>query len=336
MKPSAAPFFGALLALLTTTLPSVAAEPIKIGVVRSSGGIPSIIAKEKGYFAAEGIDAELVFFESAQPISVAVASGDCDFGSTGITAAFYNLAAQGALKIIAAGTWDKRGFQSVGMIVSNQAYAAGLHSFKDLGGHSVGITQRGSPLELFVVETAQVFNIDPATIKFQALQSNGVVASAIAGNQVDAAVQTSQPSYALVSKGDAKILGWFSDVLSGRQGEAIFTSTKVANERSAAVRGFLAGIRKAMVYWDDAFVDAKGDRQDGPHSAEAISIVAKEINQPESVVKAGIPYYDRQARISMKDMAVSLAWYKSQNMVKPNVELAPMVDKRYAIEVPEK
>lgn len=336
MKPSAVRLVVALLVVLTTALPSIAAEHVKIGVVRSSGGIPSIIAKEKGYFAAEGVDAELVFFESAQPISVAVASGDCDFGSTGITAAFYNLASQGVLKIIAAGTWDKRGFQSVGMIVSNQAYARGLHSFKDLGGHSVGITQRGSPLELFVVETAQVFNIDPATIRFQALQSNGVVASAVAGNQVDAAVQTAQPSYALVSKGDAKILGWFSDVLSGRQGEAIFTSTKVANERPAAVRGFLAGIRKAMVYWDDAFVDAKGDRQEGPGSAEAIAIVAKEISQPESVVRAGIPYYDRQARISVKDMAASLAWYKSQNMVKPNVELAPMVDKRYAIEVPEK
>jgi NitT/TauT family transport system substrate-binding protein len=322
--------------VLTTALPSIAAEHVKIGVVRSNGGIPSIIAREKGFFAAEGIDAQLVFFESAQPISVAVASGDCDFGSTGITAAFYNLAAQGALKIIAAGTWDKRGFQSVGMIVSNQAYAAGLHSFKDLGGHSVAITQRGSPLELFVVETAQVLNIDPASIKFLALQSNGVVASAIAGNQADAAVQTAAPAYAIIEKGDAKPLGWFSDVLSGRQGEAIFTSTKVANERPDAVRGFLAGMRKAMVYWDTAFVDAKGERQNGPTAPEAIALIAKELNQPESVVRAGIAYYDPQARISMKDMAASLAWYKSQNMVKPNVELAPMVDRRYAIEVPEK
>jgi hypothetical protein len=38
----------------------------------------------------------------------------------------------------------------------------------------------------------------------------------------------------------------------------------------------------------------------------------------------------------MQDMAKSLAWYKSQNMVKANVELAPMVDRRYAVEVPEK
>ena len=336
MRRSAARLFFAAFAVLTTALPSIAAEHIKIGVVRSNGGIPAIIAKEKGYFAAEGVDAEVIFFESAQPISVAVASGDCDFGSTGITAAFYNLAAQGALKIIAAGTWDKRGFQSVGMIVSNQAYAAGLHSFKDLGGHSVAITQRGSPLELFVVETAQIFKIDPTTIKFLALQSNGVVASAIAGNQADAAVQTAAPAYAIVERGDAKPLGWFSDVLSGRQGEAIFTSTKVANDRPQAVRGFLAGMRKAMVYWDTAFVDAKGNRQNGPTAPEAIAIIAKELNQPETVVRAGIAYYDPQARISMKDMDASLAWYKSQNMVKPNVELTPMVDKRYAIEVPEK
>jgi NitT/TauT family transport system substrate-binding protein len=336
MRPSAARLVYAALAVLTTASPSPAAEHVKIGVVRSNGGIPAIIAKEKGYFAAEGIDAQVIFFESAQPISVAVASGDCDFGSTGITAAFYNLAAQGALKIIAAGTWDKRGFQSVGMIVSNQAYAAGLHSFKDLGGHSVAITQRGSPLELFVVETAQILKIDPATIKFLALQSNGVVASAIAGNKADAAVQTAAPSFAIIERGDAKLLGWFSDVLAGRQGEAIFTSTKVANERPEAVRGFLAAIRKAMVFWDTAFVDAKGERQNGSTAPEAIALVAKELNQPESVVRAGIAYYDPQARISMKDMAASLAWYKSQNMVKPNVDLAPMVDKRYAIEVPEK
>jgi NitT/TauT family transport system substrate-binding protein len=336
MRASAAGLFFALVGVLGPGLPGFAAERIKIGVVRSNGGIPSIIAKEKGYLAAEGIDAQLVFFESAQPISVAVASGDCDFGSTGITAAFYNLAAQGALKIIAAGTWDKHGFQSVGMIVSNQAYAAGLHSFKDLGGHSVAITQRGSPLELFVVETAKILKLDPASIKFLALQSNGVVASAIAGNQADAAVQTAAPSFAIIEKGDAKLLGWFSDVLSERQGEAIFTSTKVANERSEAVHGFLAGIRKAMVYWDTAFVDANGNRQNGPTAPEAIAIIAKELNQPESVVRAGIPYYDLQARISPKDMQASLAWYKSQNMVKPNVELAPMIDKRYAIEVPEK
>jgi NitT/TauT family transport system substrate-binding protein len=336
MRIALVPFVAALLAAAAVARPAGATEHIKIAVVHSNGAIPSIIAKEKGFFAAHGVDAELIFFTSAQPISVAVASGDCDFGSTGMTAAFFNLASSGALKIIAAGTWDRPGFQSVGMIVSNQAYAAGLHSFKDLGGHSVGITERGSPLELFVTEIAQHFQIDPATIQFKALQSNGVVASAIAGGQIDAGVQTAAPAYAIIEKGDAKLLGWVSDVLPERQGETVFTSTKVANDRPQAVRGFLAGLREAMVYWDAAFVDAKGERRDGPNAAEAVALVAKDLNQPESQVRRGIPYYDPEARISMADMEVPLNFYKSRNMVKPNVDLRSLVDRRYAIQVPAK
>lgn len=311
--------------------PGNAAEPAKICVVRSSGGIPAIVAKEKGFFAAQGLDPQLTFFDSAQPISVAVASGDCDFGSTGITAAFFNLAGQGALKIIAAGTWDRPGFQSVGLVASNQAYAAGLRSLKDLGGHSVAITQAGSPLEFFVVEIARRFNIDLSTIQILPLQSNGVIASAIAGNKTDAAVQTSAPIYALVGKGDGKLLGWVSDVLPMRQGEAVFTSTKIANEKPELVKGFLGGLRAGMAYWDKAFVDAKGQRYEGPTAPEVIGYVAKDLGQPESVVRQGIPYFDPQARISQKDMELPLDWYKSRNMVKANVDLDSLLDKRYVI-----
>ncbi|HLI22569.1 MAG TPA: ABC transporter substrate-binding protein [Stellaceae bacterium] len=325
-----------VIVLALIAQPGAAAEHIKIGVVRSSGAIPAIVGKEKGFFAAQGLDPEIVYFDSAQPISVAVAGGDCDFGSTGITAAFYNLASQGALKVIAAGTWDRPGFQSVGMIASNQAYASGLHSFKDLKGKTVGITQRGSPLEFFVVETAKTLKIDPATIKISALQSNSVVASAVAGNQVDAAVQTAAPSFAMIARGDAKLLGWFSDVLGTRQGEAVFTSTKIANDRPQTVKAFLAGLRASMAYWDSAFVDAQGERHEEPNAAEVIGYVAKDLNQPEAVIRQGIPYFDPQARISLNDMRLPLDWYKSQNMVKANVALGAMIDSRYAIQVPEK
>ena len=222
------------------------------------------------------------------------------------------------------------------MIAANQAYAAGLHSFKDLAGKTIAITQRGSPLEFFVVETVQHFGIDPTSIKYSALQSNSIVASAVAGNQVDAAVQTAAPAFAMIARGDAKLLGWFSDVIGTRQGEAVFTSAKVANDRPQAVRGFLAGLRAAMAYWDDAFVDADGNRREGPNAAEVIGYVAKDLNQSPDVIRQGIPYFDKQARVSLADMQKPLDWYKSQNMVKPNVELRGMIDTRYAIEVPEK
>jgi len=114
--------------------PSRAAEHVKIGVVHSMGGAPLYVAQDMGFYKDEGLDAEIIWFDAAQPVAVAAASGDVDFGSTGMTAAFFNLAAQGTLKIIGAGTWERKGFQSIGFMVSNQAYAAGVHSLKDMTG----------------------------------------------------------------------------------------------------------------------------------------------------------------------------------------------------------
>ena len=87
----------AILGLVTS---AHAADHIKVGISRISGypGVPIAIAR--GYFAAQGLDTEMVFFDSAQPIAVGVASGDLDFGVSGMSAGFYALAAQGQLRFL--------------------------------------------------------------------------------------------------------------------------------------------------------------------------------------------------------------------------------------------
>jgi NitT/TauT family transport system substrate-binding protein len=315
--------------------PGRAALPIKMCTVQSMGGAPSFIAEDKGFYTREGLDAKIVTFTSAQPIALAVASGDCDFAATAMTAAFFNLAGQGTLKIIAAGTWERRGFQSVGMLVSNQAYAKGLHAFKDLGGHSVAITQLGTPLQHFVLEIADVYHIPESSLKFLPLQSNAVVASAIAGGQADSAVQTVAPISAIIAKGDGRLLGWITDVLPPHQGEAVFTATKTATERPEVVKEFIAALRAGETYFHDAFVGPKGERRDGVHAAEIIAIAAKYLQQPETTLRLGIPYYDPEARISSPDIERLSDWYASQHMLKVPVHAKDIVDTRFTIEMPK-
>lgn len=105
-----------------------AAEPIKIGVVKTLAVGPVFVAQERGYFAAEGLAATIVYIDAAEPIAVAAASGAIDFGVTGLSAGFYNLAAKGALRIIAAGNREMPGFKNAGYVASNRAYAAGLRT----------------------------------------------------------------------------------------------------------------------------------------------------------------------------------------------------------------
>ena len=134
----------ALAAAMLAASPGSAAEHIKIGMLFTAGSGPVYIAQQRSYFAKEGLEAELIPFDAGQPVAVATVSGDVDFGTAGVTSALYTLAAEGALRIIAGSTQDRPGFPAAGLMASNQAYAAGLTRFKNLGGHSTALTQIGS------------------------------------------------------------------------------------------------------------------------------------------------------------------------------------------------
>jgi len=326
---------GLALALATCVLiagiaPSCAAEHVKIGVVRSMGGAPLYVAKDMGFYDAEGLDAELVWFDAAQPVAVAAASGDVDFGSTGMTAAFFNLAAQGTLRIIGAGTWERKGFQSIGFMVSNQAYDAGVHSLKDMTGHSVGLTQVGTPLHYNIALALEKVGVDMKAVRIVPLQSNPNVASAIKGGQIDAAVQTSANIYPLVERGDAKLLGWASDTMEG-QSEATFANTKFANEHPDTVKRFLTAFRKAETTWDTAFTDKDGKRGDQPAAKKMMEIASQRLGQPPEVLAKGIAFYDPQSRVAVADVQRAIDWYYGQGMLKEKLDAATLVDKRFAI-----
>ena len=324
-----------LLLALALALPlgaARAADHIRVGVVHSLGPAPVFIAAGKGYFAEQGLDAELVFFESAQPVAIAAAAGDIDFGCTGMTAAFLTLTAQGSLKIIGAGTWEHQGFQSIGFLISNQAYDAGVKGFKDFGGHSVGITQRGSPLDHDLGRVLEKYSVPLASIRVLPLQSNQNIASAITGGQADAAVLSGPNIYALINKDNARLLAWSSDELKVSPGNATYTSGKDANERPEAVKHFLAAFRKGAATWDAAFLDAKGSRADQPSAPEIIAIAAKGLGQSEDVIRLGLTYFDPEVRVSARDIQASLDWYYAQGMLKMPMEARNVIVFRYAIE----
>ena len=323
---------GCLIAALAAASPAAALDHAKIAVVSSLSSAPAFVADAKGYFRDEGLDVELVRFDSAAPIAVAVASGDVDFGSVGLNAAFFTLANQGILKIIGSGNGEHKGFQGIGYILSNQAYDAGIRRFEDLRGHSVAITQLGSALQYSLDLVLRKHGVDLKDVRVLPLQSNQNIASAITGGQADAAVQSGPNINALVSKGNARLLAWYSDEMHADPGDATYTSAKNANERPEMVKHFLAAFRKGAATWDAAFIDAADNRADQPSASEIVAIAAKGLGQPETVVRLGLTYFDPQLRVSVADLQGSVDWYYSQGMLKTAMNARAIVDFRYAIE----
>jgi NitT/TauT family transport system substrate-binding protein len=311
------------------------AEQIKIGIQKATGVGPIFIAQEKGYFAAEGLTAELVFFESAQPVAVAVVSGDIDFGVGGITAGFYSLASQGALTIIAAAMREAPDFQAGAYVVGMRAYDAGLKSFKDLPGHSVAIPQIGSAQHYALGLLAQKYGLDLQAMRLLPLQSNPNVASAVIGGQADAASIAGSYAMSAIQRGDVKLLGWVGDETPWQLGAA-YTATKTANERHDIVARFLRAYRKGVRDHHDAFTGPGETRKDGPTAPDILAIFVKYVSQPVEVVKVGIPYYDAEARLDVRDVLHQVDWYKSQGLLKGPVEGNALIDKRYVVSLPER
>ncbi len=320
----------ALIATLSIATRAQAADHVKVGVVKVAANGPNFIAKDRGYFAAEGIDAEILPFDSAEPITVAIVSGDIDFGATGPGAAFYNLAGQNKIRIISGLARDVPGFPVFAFVVSNQAYDAGFKTYAALGGHSISTTQVGAPSHYAINLIEQKFNVDPKTVRVVPLQSLPNQVSATVGGQIDAGVILATVATPAINRGALKLVGYVGDVTPIQTG-ALFTSGKHADQDQDLVKRFLRAFHKGALDYHNAFVGPDEKRRDGPDAAATLDIIAKYVGQSPEQLRAGISYIDAQATLDVKDIQRQLAWFKAQGMVKPEVRDDQVYDKRYVV-----
>ncbi|HKT20816.1 MAG TPA: ABC transporter substrate-binding protein [Stellaceae bacterium] len=319
------------LAMLCFLVGGAKAETVQVGTTRLVGyvGVPVGIAL--GYFKAEGLEVKDIYFTSAEPIAVATASGDVDFGVCGPSAGFYNLAAHGQVKLIGASGGDAKGFHALEFLASNKAYAAGLKSPHDLPGHSVGITQPGTALHNIIGILAERDGFPMSAVQVKPLQSNSAVTSALIGGTVDAAVMPNGPILNLVTEGKIKFLGWTSDYAPNKAGVMLLVSKRDADQRGDMVRRFLAAYRKAARDIHDAFTAPDGTRRDGPTAPAIIKIIADFTGLPPELVEKGAPAMDPEARINISGYDNQIAWLRSQGFLKTDIHVADLIDKRYAL-----
>lgn len=307
--------------------PAVAAEKVVICALTFVSSAPLFIAADKGYYAAEGLDAELKFFRAAQPVAVGIASGDCDFGVTGFTAGFFNLAAKGALKVIGAQSREEPGFDFVGFIASNQAYEAGLKSIEDLPGRSVGMTQVGSTMHYMAGLLRDKYGWTEDAVALKPLQSVPNMIAAIKGGQVDAVALPAHIVAKLVGDGDAKLIGWVHEHTPWQLG-GLFTSTRNVEERRPMVEAFVRAYRRAAEDYYAAFnaLDASGQRSFGPAAEALLPILEKYTKASPAAIYKGSPFIDPDGRLKVDQLLGQVAWMQKEGLVDADVDPMSFID----------
>jgi NitT/TauT family transport system substrate-binding protein len=323
------------LTLLAFGVTQARAEKVRIGVLRTAGAGPMYVARDHGAFAHEGLEPEIVTFDNSQTLAVSIASGDLDFGATSLSVGFYNLATRGVLRIIAAQGQDAPGFPNNGVVVSNAAWDKGLRSFKDLPGHSIGLPTPGSGPHYAAGRIADKYGFPMSALDVQWTKSSANLVAALASNRVDSGVTPALNALAMQSAGQAKLLGWVGDEAPWQLGAA-YTSTKTADTRGDYVRRFLAAYKSGMREFHDAFITPDGRRADGPGAEEILAIMAKALDQPADLLRSGIAYVDRDARLDGEDVARQIAWHRAQGLMEGEVDARSLMDARYVVFLPER
>jgi len=323
---------AAIVAAGATSGGAWAQEKITVGALRFTSHAPTFIAYERGYFKAEGLDVELKFFQAAQPVAVAIASGDIDFGITALTGGYFNLADKGALKIVGGLYAEKKGYKGTAIMASNKAYAAGVTSPAKIKGHSVAITQVGSSFHFMTGMIAAKYGFSMSDVSLKPLQKVGSMIGAVKSGQVDVMMMVPHIAIPLDKAKAAHIIGWMSD-LGPYQVTTIFTSSRNTAERQVQVKRFMRAYKKGIADYRAVMLNQNKD----PAATEAmVKLIHKYVytdrpyEKAAPGIKAGAVYINEGAALDVGNVKKQLDWFKAQGLVKTNMTYKDLIATGYA------
>jgi NitT/TauT family transport system substrate-binding protein len=310
--------------------PAIASnKKIVVGALRFASHAGSFVAVERNYFAEAGLDVELRFFEAAQPMAVAIASGDVDYAVTAVSGGLISLADKGAIKVIGGSLSEEQGIDGQKILASDAAFKAGITTPAMLGGKKFGVTQAGSSFHYMGAKMAEKEGIE---LSFTPLQKVGAVIGALKSGQIDAWSIVPHIAKPLAGSGAVHIIGNVSDYLPAYQVTTVFTSAKNASDERDQTGDFLAAYSKGVTDYNSAMIDRAGGDEG---EAAMVDLIHKYVYTDRPREKAapsiinGTMRLNEGAKLNMASMADQLAWFQAEDLVSKDITLDTLVDTSY-------
>lgn len=313
----------------TGTAAAQEAEAVRVGLLSLTSHAPSIIAEARGYFDEEGLDVSFVPFQAAQPMAVAIASGDVDFGVTAITGGLISLAERGAVKVVGGALTEAEDVPGQQILVSRAAHEAGVETPADLEGKRFGITTAGSSFHYMAHKIADGAGIERDSLELVPLNAVPAVIASLGSGQIDAWAIVPNIAEGLTASGDAVAIGEVADHVEDYQVTVVFTSTEMIEESPETVRAFLAGFARGAEDYNAALVDGATDEEDVREVAAMIHehvYADRPFEEALPAIRAGAMRVSEGARLDMASVEDQLGWFVSEGLVPAGASVGTLVD----------
>ncbi len=325
---------GGGLAASALAAPAIAQNrSIKVGALRFTSHSASFIALERGYFADAGLNVELEFFQAAQPMAVAIASGDVDYAVTAISGGLISLADKGAIKVIGGALKEEAGIDGQQILASDAAFQAGLTDPAMLDGKTFAVTQSGSSFHYMGSQIAMAEGID---LTFKPLQKVGAIIGAMRSGQVDAWSIVPHIAKPLAGSGAVHIIGTIQEYIPNYQITTAFTSANNASDERSQTEDFLTAFSKGIDDYNSTMIDMAGG---DAGVDEMVDLIHKYVYTDRPRDKAAPSIINGTMRLSPKaaldvsSVQNQLSWFQSEGLVDESITLDTLVDSSYVEQI---
>lgn len=206
---------------------------------------PIMIASDEGYFAAEGIDAELVSLDSNSAVAAA-ASGGLDVLSAGVRSGVFNMILKGVpMQVVADKGYSKAGACASEAFIAPAQTARRIATTRTLRGERVALT-RGGTIEFLSDRLLEHYKTAPTDVVIVQLP-HGTAASS--RDKVDAVRFASEPNLSsALAEGWAAAVATTEEVAPGHQTAILVYGKRLLRDDPELgrrfMRAYLRGVRR--------------------------------------------------------------------------------------------
>jgi NitT/TauT family transport system substrate-binding protein len=321
---------AASAAALGLAAPALAqGRKITLGALSFTSHAGTFVAAERGYFKQAGLDVDIRFFEAAQPMAVAIASGDVDYAVAAISGGLVSLADKGALKVIGGALTEEPGIDGQKFLVSDAAFQAGITAPAMLDGKRYGISTAGSS---FQYQGAKMAAAEGISLEYVPLQKVGAIIGALKSGQIDAWSIVPHIAKPLAAGGEVHIIGDVATYLPEYQVTTICASAKNAAEEKQMTQEYLAAYSRGVAEYNAAMIEMTGG---DAARYEMVALLHKYVYTDRPLDKAATPIIqgtmriNEGAKMNVASIRDQLEWFQAEDLVGKDILLEALIDTSY-------
>jgi NitT/TauT family transport system substrate-binding protein len=315
----------------TLALEARAAETVTLGLPSTASDVFFFLAKDKGYFETEGIDVQFIHFPSAAQMIAPLGTGELEVAAGTVAAGLYNAVERGIrMRIVADKGSVGPGFEWSTLLVRKDLLESGRYkTLADLKGMTVATAAKGAGSESSLNEALKKGGLKFTDVNVVYMGFSAMYA-ALANKGIDACVsaeptQTQMLRAGLVERGTPDV------VYPGQQAAVVLYAESFAQKKMALARKFMLAYLRATRFYNDALADGS---LASPKASEIVSLLIKYTDlKDRAIYERMTPFaVDPDGKINLATLRNDLEFYKTRQLVGPNMSVESVVDMSFAEE----